>query len=98
MAGEYLDQVRRDKRAGFALIRTIENLVSSILRYASDFVQQTLEKAKETGSSAASKILVGMLSVALLGASGIAATAEQTGAGWIKQVIEIVQKQLENLQ
>jgi len=83
------------KRAAFAMIRTIENLVSSILNHASNFFRKTAEKTVESGSSVASKVIVTMLGVALIGAVGIAPAATQADAPWVKQVIEIIKRQLE---
>jgi hypothetical protein len=84
------------KRAIFAVIRTIENLVSSILNFTYELTKKTAEKAVERGSTAASHILAGMLGLALIGALGIASTATRAGAPWVKEAIEIVQRQIEN--
>jgi hypothetical protein len=84
------------KRAGFAIIRTIENLISAILRHSVDFIDKTIENTKHELSSAASKAIVGLLTIALVGASGIGPAALQAGAPWVKQVVSLIEKQIEN--
>ena len=85
------------KRAAFAMIRTIENLVSSILRHSVTFFSKTAERTVEAGSTAASKAIIGLLGIALMSATGIGPAAVRTGAPWVKQAVEIVQKQIEKL-
>lgn len=50
---------RSSKRATYAMIRTLENLLSSILRHSMSFLTKTTEKTIEAGSTTASKVLVG---------------------------------------
>lgn len=83
------------KRAAFAMIRTIENLVSSIIRHSVAFLSQTAEKTVASASSTASRVIVGLLGVALISASGIGPAAIRAGAPWVKQAAEVVQKQIE---
>lgn len=83
------------KRAAFAMIRTIENLVSSIVRHSLNFFSKTAENVVDEGSKAASKIIIGLLGFALMGASGIGPAAMRAGAPWVNQAAEIVQKQIE---
>jgi hypothetical protein len=83
------------KRAVFAMIRTIENLVSSIIRYSADFCNKTAENLVDAGSKAATKVILGLLGIALMGASGIGATATRAGAPWVQQAAEVVQKQID---
>jgi hypothetical protein len=83
------------KRAAFAMVRTIENLVSSILRHSISFFNKTAEKTVEEGSTLASKVIVGLLGIALMGASGIGPAAVRAGAPWVKQAAEIVQKHID---
>lgn len=85
------------KRAAFALVRTIENLVSSIVRHSMGFLNKTVEKTVDAGSTAASKAIIGLLGIALMSASGIGPTAVRAGAPWVKQAAEIIQKQIEKL-
>ena len=85
------------KRAAFAMIRTIENLVSSIIRHSLAFVAKTAEKTVDAASTAASKVIVGLLGIALMSASGVGPAAVRAGAPWVKQAAEIVQKQIEKM-
>ncbi|MPS68777.1 MAG: hypothetical protein E2586_09795 [Novosphingobium sp.] len=83
------------KRAAFAMIRTIENLVSSIVRHSLNFFTKTAENLVDAGSKAASKVIIGLLGLALMSAAGIGTAAMRAGAPWVKQAAEIVQKQIE---
>ncbi len=85
------------KRAAFAMIRTMENLVSSIIRHSLNFVSKTAEKTVDAASTAASKVIVGLLGIALMSASGVGPAAVRAGAPWVKQAAEIVQKQIEKM-
>lgn len=85
------------KRAAFAMMRTLENLVSGIAQHVVSALNKTAEKAVDDISAAASKVFVGMLSIALLSASGIGAAAMQAGAPWVRQAAELVQKQIDDL-
>jgi hypothetical protein len=83
------------KRAAFAMIRTIENLVSSIVRHSLVFFSKTAENVVDAGSKAASRVIIGLLGLALMSASGVGPAAMRAGAPWVKQAAEIVQKQIE---
>jgi hypothetical protein len=85
------------KRAAFAMIRTIENLVSSILRHALLFVGKTTEKVTNAGSTVAASVIIGLLGIALTSATGIGPAAYRAGAPWVQQAAEIVQKQIEKM-
>jgi hypothetical protein len=85
------------RRAAFAMIRTIENLVSSIVHHSIGFFSKTTEKTVEEGSTLASKVIIGLLGIALMGASGIGPAAVRAGAPWVKQAAEIVQHQIETM-
>lgn len=85
------------KRAAFAMMRTIENLVSSIVRHSVATLEKTAKKTVDGLSTAASKIIVGLLSIALVGATGIGSAAVHAGAPWVKQAAEVVQRQISQL-
>jgi len=89
---------RTAKRAVFAMIRTLENLVSSVVHFGVNFVEKTAEKVIEEGSSLSSKVLIGLLYVALIGASGIGNAALSAGAPWVNQAAEIVKRQIDKLE
>lgn len=83
------------KRAAFAMIRTIENLLSAILRHTLSFFDKTAEKIVDGASTVSSRIITGLLGLALMSAVGIGPAAVRAGAPWVKQAAEIVQKQIE---
>ncbi len=85
------------KRATFAMIRTIENLVSSILKHSASFLTKTTEKSIEIGSTLSSHIIISLLSVAVIGASGIGLAAVRAGSPWVKQAAEIVEMQIKDI-
>lgn len=85
------------KRAAFAMMRTIENLVSSIVRHSVAALEKTAEKTVDGLSTAASNIIIGLLSIALVGATGIGSAAVHAGEPWVKQAAEVVQRQISQL-
>jgi hypothetical protein len=85
------------KRAAFAMVRTIENLVASILHYVVKFSQRTAEKTAEIGSTVTATAIGAFLGVALAGALGISSAASSAGAPWVRQVTEIIQKEVDKL-
>jgi hypothetical protein len=93
------DPVKASKRAAFAVLRTIENLVSKIFSYAVDFLDQTAKKTSDKLSSAVSKaIVVVLLTTALGSATGLTPVAERiTEISWMKSAVGIVKKQIDEL-
>jgi hypothetical protein len=87
------------KRAAFAVLRSIENLVSHVFNYGAEFVHKTMSKSIETASSATSKaIVVTLLTLALGSATAIGPVASKVPEmNWIKTASEIVKKQLEKM-
>jgi hypothetical protein len=82
------------KRAAFALIRTLENLISAIVHYGLDVARSTAQKSIDQLSDSLSKNITRILSIALLTTSGLAATAVFTGSAWITQAGEIISRVL----
>ncbi len=85
------------KRAAFAVMRTIENLVSSVVRFSLSVLNKTAEKSAEKISTVATHVIVGLLGIALLGATGMGGPSAIAGTPWVKQAAEIVQAQIEAL-
>jgi hypothetical protein len=83
------------KKAAFALLKTIENLVSSIIHHTSNLIEKTTSKTIEGLSAVASKLIIGLLGIALLGATGIAPAALRAGAPWVQQAAELLKKQID---
>jgi hypothetical protein len=59
------------------------------------FLSNTAEKLVDAGSTATSKVIIGLLGIALVSASGIGPAAVRAGVPWVKQAAEIVLKQIE---
>ena len=90
---------RAGKRAAFAMLRTLENLVSRVFSHSIEFLEMTANKTKEKVSSAiAHGAVIVLLSIALEGAASISSVAGKvTEAQWLKTAVTIVQKQLQRI-
>jgi hypothetical protein len=86
-------------RVALAAIRTVENLVIKVFGYGAEFFEKTAEKSIELGSGVTSKTIVGaLLGIGLSAAIGLSPiSAKVEGLAWMKDAIQIVQKQLEVL-
>jgi hypothetical protein len=86
------------KRAAFAMLRSLENLVSRVFGYGADFLEKTAEKSVDGASTAASKVVVGLLLLGLTGAVAIGPVSSKIpDMNWMKTATEIVKKQLDEL-
>lgn len=87
------------KRAAFAVLRSIENFVSSIFQYGLRFLEKTADKAIDGLSSVAAKaVIIGLLSLALGGATGIGGVAGKIGEmAWLGNAAELVQSQIQKM-
>jgi hypothetical protein len=87
------------KRAAFALIRTIENLVSKIFDYGSSFLDQTISRTSEKTSKAISNIvMVSLLALAVESATSMSSVAGKLGdTAWMARAAEIVKEQLSSV-
>lgn len=87
------------KRAAFAVLRSIENLVSSVFSYGTEFLAKTATRVSDDISLAASKVIVvGLLTLALGGAAAITPVAGKISEmGWIKNAVELVERQLKRM-
>jgi hypothetical protein len=87
------------RKAAFATLRTVENLVARVYQHGLDFLEQTTTKSVDGLSSAASKVIVGaLLAVALAATASLGAVPSKVAeAAWMKTAAEIVQKQIEAL-
>jgi hypothetical protein len=81
------------KRAIYAMIKTIENLLSGILRYGLDFANKTIKKFVDIGSS----VMAIFLALALATATGIGPIAASIGAPWVSQSIPPIIKLIETI-
>lgn len=89
------DPAKTAKKAAFALLRTVENFVSTALSYGADFIGQTARKTSDELSTAISKTAAGvLLAAAIAGASQMTGVTDRIAeAGWIKNALEIVRQQ-----
>jgi hypothetical protein len=87
------------KRAAFAVLRSVENLISLIFNYGADFVQKTISKTIDSVSTTASRIIViTLLTLALGSATAIGPIASKVPEmNWMQTATEIVKKQLEKM-
>lgn len=90
---------RASKRAAYAVLRTIENLIAKVFEYCSDFLDKTISKTIEGLSTAASRtIIVALMTVALGGAVGISPLDPKiSDIAWVRTAAEIVQGEIEAL-
>jgi hypothetical protein len=79
------------KRGAYALIKTIENLVSAICSFASDIILKTAQKLADNLSTVSSGIIVGMLTIAVAGGTGVGVAATAAGIPWLQQAGELAQ-------
>ncbi len=91
------DPLSATKRAAFAMLRTIENLVARLYQFGADVAEKTLSKSAEYLSTTMSRIVV----VSLLGLSVVAGqnladlSSKIPELNWVKTATEIVKRQLE---
>jgi hypothetical protein len=87
------------KRAAFAVLRSVENLISLIFNYGADFVQKTISKTIDSLSTTASQVIVvTLLTLALGSATAIGPVASKVPEmHWMQTAAEIVKKQLEQM-
>ena len=94
------DPQKSSKRAVFALLRTLENLISTAMRFAASIVEKTLEKTADHASEALSKAFAASLFLLVItGATRLAPAASNVQEiSWMRPAVEIVQKELSKLQ
>ncbi|SEF68555.1 hypothetical protein SAMN04488144_103285 [Methylobacterium sp. 190mf] len=84
------------KKATFAVIRTAENLLSKVFHYAiSYFEKLSVDTAKEVHKTAVKGLAITIVTLGVSGAaelSGVSARIKELS--WLKNAIEIIEKQL----
>jgi hypothetical protein len=87
------------KRAAYAVLRTVENLVSRIFAYGLDYFDQTAKKTVSSLSSVTAKMIVsGLLALAATGAIGLAPLSTRIqDLGWLRAAAEIIKRQIDPL-
>jgi hypothetical protein len=88
------------KRAAFAVLRSIENMISKVIGYSAELADKTMSKGIDSASSLlTSKTFIGGLLALALGS----AVLIQPFAGkieemqWLKSAVEAVQKELQRM-
>lgn len=99
LLGLLSDPSRASKKAAFAVLRTIGNLVSKVLSFSSSLLQKTASKVIDGLSTAAAGVIVfGLLTLAVNSAQGVSAVASKINEmNWLRTAIEIVQSQINKL-
>jgi hypothetical protein len=87
------------KRAAFAVLRTIENLVAKVYQHGADFLDKTATKTVDGLSSTASKMIIGaLMAVALAATTSLGGVSGKVAeAAWMRTAAEIVKKQIEEV-
>jgi hypothetical protein len=93
------DPAKGSRRAAFALLRSIENLVSGVFAFGVEFISGTAKKTADSLSTAVSRtVVVSLLSLALAGATQLAPVAGKIGElSWLKNATELVQRQIDKM-
>jgi hypothetical protein len=83
------------KRAAFAVLRSMENLVIKVFNHGADFLGRTVEKSIEKGSSLAASAVIALMTIGLAGAMGLLPIAAHlSNSSWISKAIDVVQRQM----
>ncbi|MBA9067184.1 hypothetical protein FHR71_000914 [Methylobacterium sp. RAS18] len=87
------------KRAAFAVLRSIENLISKAVSYAGELADKTVHKSIDKLSGTLSAALVaGLLTIAVDASTGVGPIAAKISElHWLKNAIEVVQEHLSKI-
>jgi hypothetical protein len=87
------------KRAVFSVWRSLENLVIKVYQYGAEFLEKSISKAIDSGSTVVGKgLVVALMSAALGGALAMAPVASHISqSSWIAQASQVVRSQIEAL-
>ncbi len=87
------------KRAAFALLRTMENLIAKVFQYGADFIETLAVRTSDRASTAGSKLIVAaLMSLAVTGAVEMSPLgAKIADSAWLKPAAEMAQKLVEEL-
>jgi hypothetical protein len=93
------DPQRASKRAIFAAIRSVENLVIKVFSYGSGLLHETITKTSSAASTTISKgLAAALLAIGLSAASGLLPiSASIDGLGWLREAVVLVQREMGNL-
>lgn len=83
------------KRAAFAVLRTLENLIASTLEFTTNFAGNLLSQTASKTADVTSSILARTVAVVLTSATVLTPVFAKFGDTiWVKSAIELVQKQI----
>jgi hypothetical protein len=87
------------KRAAFAMLRTLENLISQAFSHGADLLEDSIAQAKQKVSSTIGRAAaVLLLAIALESAIAISPVAGKVAeAQWLRSAIELIQKHIHDL-
>lgn len=87
------------KRAIFALVRTLENLVSAVARFGGEIISDTASETKRRVSKTiGAGIAVALFAATINGASALLPAAERLSElAWLRPALEIMQKEITRL-
>jgi hypothetical protein len=90
---------RAAKRAVFAILRSIENMVSKVFSLIGELVDKTAHQVIDGLSKTVSRVvIIALLTVALESAGAISPIASRiTEMSWLKNALEIVERHIEGL-
>jgi hypothetical protein len=87
------------KRAAFAVLRSIENLVIKVFNYGTDMIETSVEKIiDKTSTAVARSVTFALIGLALTSAVSLSPVATHVpSSAWITKAIEVIKKQIENI-
>jgi hypothetical protein len=90
---------RAGKRAAFATIRSIENIIGKIYNVTIDFIEKTTDKTVESASRAVSRaVIIALLAAAINTATPLIPLTTKIGElQWLRTATEVLVKQMKNL-
>ncbi|MBP2549294.1 putative PurR-regulated permease PerM [Neorhizobium galegae] len=85
------------KRAAFALLRTVENLVAKVYQYGAEFLDDTIKSVSKGTSSAISKAtIIAILSFTVANAAQLSTVVVKIGEmHWMHEATLMIQRQLD---
>jgi hypothetical protein len=85
---------RESKKAAFAVLKTLENLVAKIVQFNIDLIRKTSVKTVDKASDKLSSFASNLLTIALFAAVGVGASAATVGSPWLIQAAEVLSRSL----
>ncbi|NKM55859.1 hypothetical protein GFL21_15210 [Rhizobium anhuiense] len=97
LADAVKDPAHASKRTSFALLRSLENLIAKIFRYAADLVSETAGEIKKTVSKTVAGVVGRFVGIVLAGAMAVLPVyGKFADTAWMKSAAPLVQSLLSN--